>query len=151
MNFLSKTRLLARPGEKTIRLHKAHDMLEKFGEFDSMGMELTDEHKVIFLDSTFWQKDDSVKGLSGKQLLRKIEDGIREIRSKTTVLCAIIFYDSTLRSEDGSDDPIDALTGRLEDREDGAYNVVIVYSLNDGHFKIESKQFIETEYHLLKD
>jgi hypothetical protein len=127
----------------------AKDMIEKFGEFDPIGMVLTEEAEVIMLDTTFWQKDGSVKGLSFKQLLRRIEDGIREIRNQTRLDCAIIFYDATLRSQDGSEDPWDALVGRLEERDEGAYQVIIGYEIKDGHFEITSKIFIPKAPHLI--
>ena len=132
-------------------INMAKDMLEKFGEFDPMGMVLTKNGKIIFLDTTFWMADGSAKGMSGNQLLRKIEDGIREIRSKQVIDCAIIFYEATLRAQDGSDDPTDALVGRLEERNEGAYQVIIEYELNRGHFEIKSKSFIPKEHHLIPD
>ena len=132
-------------------VNMAKDKIEKFGEFDSMGMVLTEEAKVIFLDTTFWQKDGSAKGLSGNQLLRKIEDDIRDIRRQSKLDCAIIFYPATLRSQDGSEDPKDALVGRLEERNEGAYQVIIEYKIIDGHFEITSKYFIPKEHHLIPD
>lgn len=132
-------------------INMAKDMIEKFGEFDSMGMVLTEEAKVIMLDTTFWQKDGSAKGLSGNQLLRKIEDGIRDIRRQSRLDCAIIFYEATLRSQDGSEDPKDALVGRLEERDKGAYQVIIEYEIIDGSFEIISKYFIPKEHHLIPD
>ena len=129
----------------------AKDMLEKFGEFDPVGMVLIEDGKVIMLDTTFWQKDGSAKGLSGNQLLRKIEDGIREIRSKKRLDCAIIFYDATLRSQDGSDEPMDALLGRLEERHGVACQVIIEYKINSGPFEIANKYFVQKEHHLIPD
>lgn len=132
-------------------INMAKDMLEKFGEFDPLGIVLTKDAEVIILDTDFWQKEGSVKGMQANQLLRKIEDGIRDIRKKKKLDCAIIFYQATLRSQDGSDDPRDALVGRLEERHEGAYQVVIEYEINKGHFEITSKFFIEKEPHLIPD
>jgi len=136
-------------GMLDILVDMAKDMLEKFGEFDPMGMVLTGEGKVIFLDTTLWQKDAPAKGLAPNQLLRNIEDGIRDIRRRSKLDCAIIFYDVTLRSQDGSGDPKNALVGRLEERGEGAYQVVIQYELTDGHFEITSKYFIPKQHHLI--
>jgi hypothetical protein len=132
-------------------VNMAKDMIEKFDEFDPVGMVLTEEGKVIVLDTTFWQKDGSAKGLSGNQLLRKIEDRIRDIRRQSRLHCAIVFYEATLRSQDGSEDPKDALVGRLEERDVGAYQVIIEYKIIGGHFEITSKHFIPKEHHLIPD
>lgn len=151
-NFVSDVKLSKKlDGMLDFLVTMAKDMLEKFGEFDPVGMVLTEQGKVIMLDTTFWQKDGSAKGLSGNQLLRKIEDGIREIRSKKRLDCAIIFHDVTLRSQDGSEEPKDALAGRLEERHGVACQVIIEYKINGGHFEITDKYFIQKEHHLIPD
>jgi hypothetical protein len=132
-------------------LKTAKDMIEEFGEYDPVGMVLTEDGQVIMLDSTFWQADGSAKGLTSNQLLRRIEDGIRQIRGRQTIDCAIIFHDATLRSQDGSGDPIDALVGRLEERHKGAFQVIVEYEVEQGHFRVKSKYFIQKEPHLIPD
>ncbi len=146
----------AKPSKKLsgmldVLVNMAEDMLEKFGEFDPMGMVLTRDGKVTFLDSTFIQRDSPAKGLTSNQLLRQIEDGIRDIRSRSKLDCAIIFYDAALRSQDGSEESKNALVGRLEERGKGAFQVIIEYEINAGHFEIVSQYFIPKEYHLIPD
>lgn len=130
----------------------AKDMLEKFDEFDPVGMVVTDDGKTSIVDTTFIkQEDDVVKGLTGNQLVRMVEDGIRKIKSKSRLDCAIILYNATLRSQDGSMESKDVLTGRLEERGRGAYQFIIEYKIKKGRFKITSKYFIPKEYHLILD
>lgn len=130
----------------------AKDMLEKFGEFDPVGMVVTEEGKVTIVDATFMRKDDDVvKGLTGNQLLRRVEDSIRKIKSKSRLDCSIILHDVTLRSQDGSMESKDALMGHLEERGKGAYQVIIEYEIKDGHFKITSKYSNPKEFHLISD
>lgn len=138
-------------GMLDVLVNMAKDMLEKFGEIDPMGMVLTKEGKVVLLDTISLQEDGPVKGLTSNQLLRKIEDGIRDLRSRSKLDCAIIFYAATLRSQDGSEDSKDALVGRLEERGAGAYQVIIEYNIKRGHFEITSKYFIPKQYHLIPD
>jgi len=129
----------------------AKDMLEKFGEFDPVGMVVTEEGKVISVDSTFMRPGEVVKGLTGNQLVRMVEDGIRKIKSETRLDCAIILHDVTLRSQDGSMEPKDALMGHLEERNKIACLVIIEYEIKNGHFKITSAYSNPTEYHLILD
>ncbi len=135
-------------GMLDVLIKMAKDMLEDRGEFDPMGMIRTSDGNTSFIDPILWRENGIIKGQASNQLLRNIEDHIRKIRRQKSLDCAIIFYDATLRSQDGSN-VRDALVGRIEEKNVGAYQVIIEYEIKRGKFKIKSKQFIEKSPHLL--